>query len=267
MIDPKEIPSALKKELQNNTSVAAILLVGSYSRETIYKADKHSDMEVYLVVKDEKVNEVKDNLPDLVKSFGKVLFYFNHAIGFVVIYENLFRLELPIVKESDLKSVFSRPKQQTVKVLLDKTAGRLEKILQKREETMDYEKYFKDKVDNFWYNQIIAVQYYAKGEYFNSRVALGMNSSILVKFFELLNDPDILLLEINKRIEKFLTQEQIGKLKVVSSSYDASNIKESLIRIMDIIPEITEKVKVKYGYFYDESLKTKLKSRLLRLLV
>lgn len=165
-----------------------------------------------------------------------------------------------------MESLFSRPKAQVVKVLFDKTNGQLDQALAKRPESVDYAGIFADKVVNFWYWQILAVQYYKKGEFYNTRAVIGINSSALIKLFELLNDPNILLLETNKRIEQFLRQDQQVLLKETSPAYDSPHIEQSLRRIMEIFPEVVRKVKNKYGYSYDESLEKKVKLKLLELL-
>jgi len=57
---------------------------------------------------------------------------------------------------------------------------------------------FKDKVTNFWFWQILAVQYFKKGEIYNTRVVMGIHTSALIWMFELINDPKILYLKQQK---------------------------------------------------------------------
>lgn len=266
MPDAKKLVDNLTEVLQNNPSVIAFTLVGSQAREDVYKATEHSDMEAYLIVKDEDAERVEQDLSNIVTKLGEVLFSFKHQIGFVAVFSDLFRLELPVIKQSELKSLFSRPKAQIVKVLFDRTNGQLEKALAERPEGLDYAETFADKVLNFWYWQILAVQYYKKGEFYNTRAVLGIQNSALIKLFELLNDPNILLLETNKRIEQFLSEDQLNLLKETSPAYNQSQIEQSLKRIMEIFPETVKRVKEKYGYSYDESIEEKVKSKLLDLL-
>lgn len=266
MANPKDVIEDLTEKLKQNSSVVAFTLVGSQARKDVYKATEHSDMEAYIVVKDEATEEVEQQLPHLVSQLGNVLFSFKHQVGFVAVFDDLFRLELPVIKLSDIESLFSRPKAQVVDVLIDNTNGQLEKVLNARPEAIDYAKLFEDKVTNFWYWQILAVQYYKKGEYYNSRAVVGINTSALIKLFELLNDPTILLLETNKRIEQFLTEEQLELLKEISPVYNNQEIKQSIIKSMEIFSETTKAVKDKYSYSYDESLEGKIKPKLLELL-
>lgn len=157
-MNPSQAIEKLTAEFSNNKLAKAFVLVGSQARETIYKASGYSDAEAYIVVNDEDVEELEKQLPQIVEQLGKVLFSYNNQwAGFSTVFESLFRLELPIVRLSELKSIFSRPKLQTVKVLLDKTSGKLGEILDKRPETIDLEKLFQNKVIDFWYMLILGV--------------------------------------------------------------------------------------------------------------
>ena len=266
MLGTNIIIEKLSEELKKNSSVKALVLIGSHARETIYKASKYSDLEAIIVVKDEDVQKIEQELPKLVTKFGNVLLSFKHQIGFVVVYEDLFRLELPVAKQSETPSVFNRPKAQELKVLIDKTDGQLERILKKRPETMDFAEFFKDKVLNFWYWQIIGVQYFKKGELYNTRAILNIHASALIKLFELLNYPEVLLLEANKRVEEFLKEDQLKQLKDLTPSYHNNEIKNALKVSMIIFPSLFDQIKSKYGYFYDKNIEIKVKSKILELL-
>ena len=265
MTNPKIIISRLKKELEKNPLVVGLVLVGSQIRKTIYIANSYSDMEVYIIVKDGNEEKIEKQLPSLVNKLGKVIFsYKNQWAGFSTVFENLFRLELPIVKLSEINSVFSRPTTQPVKALIDKTNGRLDKALTSRPKTLNFQKLFQDKVVDFWYMAIVAIQYYKKDEVYNARKALHLIQSSLIKFFELLNDPKILLLETNKMIEQFLSPPQIKLLKEISPSYEKSQIKQALIGTINIFSDVTKEISKKHNYNYRREIEKKIKSKLLR---
>ncbi len=266
MSNPSKIISQLTKEFEKNSSVIALVLIGSYARENVYRAGPYSDLEVLIIVEDKNTQKIKQELPKLVTKFGEVLFSFKHAIGFVAVYGDLFRIELPVIKLSEMKSVFSRPKAQAVKILIDKTNGELEEILVRRPDSIDYEQLFKEKMVNFWYWQIIGVQYFKKGEIYNSRAILNIHASALIKLFELLNNPEILLFEANKRVEEFLTKNQLKQLKDITPGYHKNKIKKALERTMIIFPQLFDQIKNKYGYSFDKSLEKKLKTKILKLL-
>lgn len=267
MVNPKEAISLLKDQLEKNSHVVALVSVGSHAREDIYIASKFSDMEAYIVVRDNQTDELEKQLPEIVKKIGPIIFYYkNQVAGFSTVFEDLFRLELPVVKESDLASVFSRPKAQPVKVLIDKTNGKLEEALKNRPESLDFETLFINRTTDFWYMATLAVQYYKKGEFYNSRSALQFLQSALIKLFELLKDPKILLLESNKRIEQFLSSEQIELLREVSPSYNNEQIKQALQKIIDIFPQTAKQVAEKYHYDYNPEIEENIKPKLKELL-
>ena len=267
MVKVNKIISSLKEELDNNPLVLGLVLVGSQARKTIYTASPYSDMEIFIIVKDKDVEKIEEQFYDLVKKIDKTIFsYKNQWAGFSAVFDNLFRLELPIAKLSELNSVFSRPTAQVVKVLFDKTNGKLEETLANRPHSIDFQQLYKDKVLDFWYMAIIAVQYFKKGEIWNSRTALQVIQSSLIKLLELLEDPKILLLETNKNIEDFLSKDKVELIKRICPSYNREGIKRSLIDMLDIFPDVFRKISKKYKYEYDRKLEEEIKPKLVKLL-
>lgn len=266
-MNPAQLIEKLTKELSNSNLVKAFVLVGSQARETVYKASEYSDAEAYIVVNDEDVEEIEKQLPQVVRKLGKIIFsYKNQWAGFSTVFDTLLRLELPIAKLSELESIFSRPKPQEVKILFDKTNGKLEEALDNRPETIDFEKLFQDKVIDFWYMLILGVQYYKKGEIWNSRSVLQILQSSLIKLFELLNNPSILLLETNKRVEQFLTKEQIELLREVSPSFDEKSIHFALKRIPEIFSKVSTQIEDKYHFTYNKQIGKAVKTKLLEII-
>ena len=254
-MNPSKIVDTLTNKLSNDPLIKGFVLVGSQARKTIYKASQYSDMEAYIIVNDEDVEKIEKQLPSLVKSLGKVIFsYKNQWSGFSTVFDDLFRLELPIVKISELRSVFSRPRAQVVEVLIDRTNGKLQSALDKRPQMIDKEKLFQEKTTDFWYMIILGVQYFKKGEIWNARSVLQILQTSLIKLFEILNDSEALLLETNKRVEQFLKTDQIKLLKEVSPAYEEREIKESLKRIVQIFSEISGQIEKKYHFTYNKEV-------------
>lgn len=263
MSNPRQIITLLASILQKNPYVLGLILVGSQARTNIYAANKHSDMEAYIIVKDENIEIFESQLPDIVNRLGKAIFsYKNRWAGFSTVFDDLFRLELPIAKQSELFSVFSRPKSQTVRVLIDKTNGRLEQVLKKRPRSVDSQKTFQEIILDFWYMSVVAVQYYQKGEIWNSRSALQVLLSSLIKLMEFLQDKNILLLETNKRMENFLSSEQISLLQKITPAYNKKQIKYSLKKIIEIFPKISSKIARKYNYSYRKDIEGEIKQKI-----
>ena len=91
-INPRELISSLTREFKENSLVRAFVLVGSQARNNVYEATEYSDMEAYIVTKDEEIEKLEEQLPEIASKYGEVIFSFRHEVGFVAVYENLFRL-------------------------------------------------------------------------------------------------------------------------------------------------------------------------------
>lgn len=262
------IISKLKEEISKKPSVIGLVLVGSYARGKIYSANEYSDMEVYVIVVDSNVSKVEKDLVEIAKKLGEIIFHYkNRWSGLSVVFDNLFRLELPVVKQSDIKSVFSRPTAQPVKVLIDKTNGELKKALDSRLREIDVEILFQETFLDFWYMAVLAVQYFKKGEYWNARHAQEVVLvPALIKLFEILDNKEALLLETNKRIEQFLSEERLNVLKKISGVYNSDNTRDVLKISMGEFVSACSEIKEKYGYKYEEDIVDKIKPKLEKLL-
>jgi len=263
-----QVISTLAEKLENNPLVLGFLLVGSHARKNVYTASHYSDIEAYIVVKDKDIKKLEKELPNLVRSLGKVIFsYKNQWAGFSTVFKNLLRLELPLVKLSDLSSVFSRPTAQDVEVIIDKTNGKLEKILSARPKTIDLERVFLDTVTDFWYMAIVAIQYYKKGEYWNARHAQEVSMiPSLIKFIELLENSNLLLLESNKRIEQLVSKKSVEMLKEICSHYEKDKIKKSLEKNIKEFSSLSVKIAEKFNYKYPTDIEKAVKPQLENLL-
>lgn len=258
----------LKTELSKKSYVVGFVLVGSYTREKVYTANKYSDLEVYIIVEDRDVSRIEKELIEVADSLGNVIFHYkNRWAGFSIVFDNLFRLELPIIKKSELKTVFSRPVAQSVEILIDRTNGELKKILDLRPKKINYEALFQDIVLDFWYMAVVSAQYFKKGEYWNARhvIEIVLVPS-LIKLFELLDNKDLLLLETNKRIEQFLKKQRLNILRQISSSYDKEKIRMTINLCLGEFDDACSEVEKKYGYVYQREMVEKIKPKLRELL-
>lgn len=255
----EKIISRLKDELENNNKVLGLVLVGSTARENIYKATEYSDIEAYIIVGNQTSEQVEKELEQTVSKLGTVLFsYHNQWAGFSCVFEDLLRLELPIVEESNMQNVFSRPKAQTVKVLIDKTNGKLQNALDKRPEEVNTQTILDQTVKDFWYMTLVGVQYFKKGEYWNAHHVIEVSLiPNIIKIIELNKNPNLLMLESNKRIEEFIP-ENSETLKKLSVGYEPEKIKAALL---NCIEEFEKLINKQPGYA--GKLKTKIKQLLL----
>lgn len=262
------IIAKLETEIAKKPYIIGFVLVGSYTRKEVYGATEFSDLEAYVIVEDSDTSKVEKDLVEIVGKLGKVIFHYkNRWSGFSVVFENLFRLELPVVRGSDIKNVFTRPIAQPVEVLIDRTGGELKKVLAARPKELNFESVFQETFLDFWYMAVLAVQYLKKGEYWNTRHAQEVVLvPSLIKLFELLDNKDLLLLESNKRIEAFLDGKKLEILKNVSTLYEANDIRGALKMCIKEFAGVCEQIKEKYGYKYQEEVVGKIKPQLENLL-
>ena len=171
-ISAGQIVKDLTAELEKKPEVLVFVLFGSQARETIYTATEDSDIDTHVIVQDNQREEFEKELPEIVRKLGPVIFsYHNQWAGFSTVFANLQRLEIPVKKFSEMATAFDRPKQQPVKVLIDRTNGELQFLLDKRPEKIDFGPKFAEKISDFWYMAIVAAQYFKKGEIYNARRA------------------------------------------------------------------------------------------------
>lgn len=266
-MSPLQLINKIKELLLNDKRVIALILVGSYARKTIYKATIYSDIEMYIVIPDNFFDEFKKDLETLPSKIGNVIFYYNNRwAGFSMVFENLQRLELPLVKKSEANIIFSRPIHQEVKVLFDKSKT-LEKILKNRPTSINYKSFFKNQYQDFLYMTIYTAQAIAKGEYWLARQAMSVSlHPIIIRLLELHTNPQALNLEDRKRIEKILPMDDLKILKDISSNYDKDSIFKSFFKTLDIFSMVVDKIVQKQKFNYDKKKEEETFSKIKELL-
>jgi predicted nucleotidyltransferase len=248
-----EIINKIKKILEKDNRVVALVLVGSQARKTGYKASSFSDIEMYIFVKDKTFGGFKKDLESLPSKVGNAIFTYNNQwAGFSGVFENLQRLELPLIKISEAKNILSRPIQQEVKVLFDKGES-IEKILKTRPKSIDCASFFKNQYEDFWYMAIYTAQAIGKGEYWLARQAMSVSlHPIIIRLMELYLKPEVVNLEDRKRIEEVLSDGYLEILKEISSAYDKQSIVESFQKTLKAFSKVVRETADKQSFIYDE---------------
>jgi hypothetical protein len=191
---------------------------------------------------------VESELHTHVHQLGKeVIFcYKNRWAGLCTLYEDFLRLEIILTMKSQINEKFSRPKQQTVKVLLDRMGNELKDTLENRPDSLNYRTLYNETLRDFGYMSVVATQYFLKGEYWNTRHALEVALvPLYIRSVFLLENQEFLLLESNKRLEQFLPAEYLKKLIKMSPSYNQTEISESLKYISREFHEIAQLIATK----------------------
>lgn len=258
-----EIISQIKKILEKDNRVVALVLVGSWARKTGYKASSFSDIEMYIFVKDKSFGDFKKDLESLPSKVGNVIFSYNNQwVGFSAVFEDLQRVELPLVKISEAKKILSRPIQQEVKVLFDR-GGAIERILKTRPKSIDYSSFFKNQYEDFWYMAIYTAQATGKGEYWLARQAMSVSlHPIIIRLMELYLKPEVVNLEDRKRIEEVLPEYNLGVLKEISSIYYKQSIVESFSKTLKVFSRVVRDAADKQSFTYNKRKEEKIFSKI-----
>lgn len=242
----------LTSSFRKQPSVLAFVLVGSRTAHGAYNATEHSDIEAYCIVSDGSKTSFETYLNEYLKTTGSVIMtYRNQWAGICTVYDDLLRLELPVVERSLMRDTFSRPKKQPVKVLFDRTSGELAGVLDARPDSIDLKREYNYLVEDAWYMLVVSCQYYKKGEYWNARHVMEVVLiPRLVRLMQMESRSDALLLESHKRLEQFLTENHLTIIKTLSVSYDAEAIRTSLDVYLNALPGIARSVAGTYGWVY-----------------
>lgn len=261
---PAHILTELKKKFDTHSAVVGFVAVGSQVRDAGYAAKRYSDVEAYVIVEDTRVAEVEGNLLDVIKTLDTVIFnYKNRWAGWCFVLENFMRVELPVVKRSQLDAVFIRPKAQPVEILIDKTEGELSEVLRQRPREANLSTIFFDAVNDFWYMSLVAVQYWLKGEIWNARHALEVSLvPALIKIMQMQVAPEALSLESHKRLEQFLPETEKGLLQQLSPGYDQGEVRNVLKKIVNVFGDRAQQAAHKHGLVYPQEVEEKMRPRL-----
>jgi len=247
----KRVELVIKKvvdELSSKKGVAALVLVGSQVEGNKFPPDEFSDIEVYVVAFDEAIRGIEKRLHKIQEIFRKddvVLAYQNQWAGWSILFTDLLRLELPLVKASD-DTVFSRPSEQKIEVLYSKPGFSLKRGLENKVDKDDFEK---DKLEiaikDFWYMAVYAAQHIGRGEVWLARDAIRISMQGKVKrLLQEIYHKDTLALDRDRRIELTWGEKELKILRETSSAYDKKDVIRSFWANIKYAESLLEKLGV-----------------------
>ena len=135
------------KACQLDDRIAAALLVGSYVKG---KADEHSDLDLYMIMRDEAYEDFAATRESFVRQLGEPLFMEDFGLPDIVflIFPDGSEVEVSYVRESEISYVVNAP----FKVLLDKKDIMVSAIPREREVDQDRQKEkLRRLIDWFWH--------------------------------------------------------------------------------------------------------------------
>lgn len=211
-------------DLSTHNSIAALVLAGSQVEGNAFPPDQFSDIELYVVAFDDKHSEAERLIETIQDRLNEthVLAYKNQWAGWSILFEDLLRLELPLVKASD-DQVFSRSEKQKIKVLYQKDNFKIKQSGVKKEDRSEID--FEWLVKDFWYMAVYVAQHIGRGELWLARDAMRVSMQKKIKkMIQVQNYKETIDLERDRRIELTWKVQELQILHDISCSYERSDI-------------------------------------------
>lgn len=148
----------IKKVVQHLSSlegIAALVLAGSQVKTSRFPADAFSDIELYVVAYDQEYENLEKEIQSIQKIFDPsevVLSYKNQWAGWSILFMDLLRLELPLVKASE-DNVFTKSRSEPIEILYAKHGFTLKMGPVKKQKD---KKTLEDSIKDFWYMAVYA---------------------------------------------------------------------------------------------------------------
>lgn len=229
--------------LQVDPRIEGAYVVGSMADET---EDEYSDIDLYVVVKEEHYAEVYGERFKFAKRIGEVLSTFEvewpncQMLG--VIYRNYVEIDICYTKLGQAE-VFS----DRYKVVLDRS-GRVQKTLITREYPKDPKTELKRQIEFALYNLLHAVNMLHRGEYWSSIKQIETLRKRTVSLVEVLLKKEVG--EEYRKLESVFPPKAERKLRRTLCLYRKSDIRKSVKISTQLFCEIGGELAFKLGVIF-----------------
>jgi len=226
--------------LQADNRVEGAYVVGSMADNT---ADAYSDIDLYVVVKEEHYAEVYGQRYKFAQSVGDVLSTFEvewpncQMLG--VIYQNYVEIDICYTKLGQAE-VFS----DRYKIVLDKS-GQIQKALIVKEYPRDAETELKSQTEFALYNLLHAVNMLNRGEYWSSIRQVEILRRRAVSLMELLSNKEIG--EEYRKLDTVFPLKAERKLRKSLCHYRKDDVQKSIVIVTELFCEIGSELALKLG--------------------
>jgi len=226
--------------LQADHRVEGAYVVGSMADET---ADEYSDIDLYVVVKEEYYAEVYEERFNFAQRVGSVLSTFEvdwpncQMLG--VIYRNYVEIDICYTKLGQAEVFNDR-----YKVVLDES-GQVRKALFVKDYPRDSQIELKSQTEFALYNLLHAINMLHRGEYWSSIKQIETLRKRVVSLAELLLNKEIG--EEYRKLESVFPPKTERELRRSLCLYGKSDIKKSIVTLTRLFCEIGEELAVKLG--------------------
>jgi len=217
--------------LETDSRVEGAYVVGSMADETF---DDYSDIDLYIVAKDDEYDEVYQERFRFAEQIGDVLSTFEvewpncQLLG--AIYRNYVEVDF-CYTTLEKAEVFS----DWYKILLDRT-GRVRQTLVKKDFTVDARKELKTQTDFALYNVLHAINMVKRGEYWSSIKQIETLRRRLVTLMDLSLGKDVA--EEYRRLESLFPLKVEKKLRKTLCVYSKKEIEKSIVAATQLFCEV-----------------------------
>lgn len=226
--------------LEADDRVEGAYVVGSMADET---EDGYSDIDLYVVVKEEHYAEVYGERFKLAERIGDVLSTFGvewpscQMLG--VIYRNYVEIDICYTKLGQAEVFNDR-----YKIVLDKS-GRVRKALIEKEYPRDPRTELKSQTEFALYNLLHAINMLHRGEHWSSIKQIETLRKRTVSLVELLLNKEIG--EEYRKLESVFPPKAERKLRRSLCLYRKNDIRKSIVILTELFCEIGEELAIKLG--------------------
>ncbi len=256
----KELIRKLKSLALKDPDVVGVAAYGSFTRG---EQDYWSDIEFSIFVREEKIEDFKENWKDWIGQIDRLLVAFiAYGEHQWVVFENLVRGEFTFFKEAEMGIYDALPisiisVESTV--LVDKTEGReLTKICEKlvnKPINIDQEKEFERITSEFWYHSLYGLGLFKRRELWHARQIIDMMRVWLIQLLRLRCE----YVEEHwflpwRHIEREFDKDTLARLNATASEYGEEEIGSSFKRIVSFFQDIASPLAEKRGWEYPEEL-------------
>jgi predicted nucleotidyltransferase len=246
---------------QADQRVIAAFLVGSYAKG---KADEHSDLDLYIVTRDDALDDFAANRKPFVRLLGEPAFVEDFdAPGIVfLIFPDGSEVEINYASQSRLEGIFDAP----FKTLLDKrdiTAGLVSRAEREFDQAPQTER-LRRLIQWFWHNFSHFVTALARNQLWWAQGQLDILRANCVGLARLRNgfsDPEVEE-EVYFKIEDAMPVEQLSPLQDTFCPMEKDAMLASAFVIVDFYRELATALAQEHGIPYPEALEKVMIERL-----
>jgi predicted nucleotidyltransferase len=246
---------------QADERIIAAFLVGSYAKG---KADEHSDLDLYIVTRDDAFDDFVANRESFVRLLGEPAFVEDFDVPGIVflIFPNGSEVEINYTSQSRVGGIFDAP----FKVLLDKrdiTAGLVSRVEREFDQAKQTER-LRRLIYWFWHNFSHFVTALARNQLWWAQGQLDILRANCVGLARLRNDfsdPEVEE-EVYFKIEDAMPVEQLSPLQDTFCPMEKDAMLASAFVIVDFYRELATALAQKHGIPYPEALEKVMIERL-----